>query len=128
MKIIDIRREEWPAFLWSFAYFFCLLCAYYVLRPVRDEMGILSGTNNLPWLFTGTFCGMLLMTPLFGWISSRWPRRQFLPAVYFFFIANILFFYAAMKNISPEENLASTTCRSLTGAVIRVSKVPENFS
>ena len=98
MKFIDIKREEWPAFLWSFAYFFFLLCAYYVLRPVRDEMGIQGGLKNLPWLFTGTFVGMLLVTPLFGWISSRWPRRQFLPAVYLFFIANLLLFYFAMQS------------------------------
>ena len=98
MKFIDIKREEWPAFLWSFAYFFFLLCAYYVLRPVRDEMGIQGGIKNLPWLFTGTFVGMLIVTPLFGWISSRWPRRKFLPAVYVFFIANLLVFYAAMQS------------------------------
>lgn len=100
MKLIDIKREEWPAFLWSFAYFFFLLCAYYVLRPVRDEMGIQGGIRNLPWLFTGTFVGMLLVTPLFGWISSRWPRRQFLPAVYLFFITNLVGFYFAMQDTS----------------------------
>ena len=98
MKFIDIKREEWPAFLWSFAYFFFLLCAYYVLRPVRDEMAIQGGIKNLPWLFTGTFIGMLVVTPLFGWIASRWPRRQFLPAVYLFFIANIALFYVAMQS------------------------------
>ena len=54
VKLIDIRREEWPAFLWSFAYFFFLLCGYYVLRPVRDEMGIQGGLRNLPWPFNGT--------------------------------------------------------------------------
>ncbi len=96
MKLIDIKREEWPAFAWSFFYFFFLLCAYYVLRPVRDEMGIQGGIKNLPWLFTGTFVGMLVVTPLFGWVSSRWPRRTFLPLVYLFFIANLLVFYAAM--------------------------------
>ena len=103
VKLIDIKREEWPAFLWSFAYFFFLLCAYYVLRPVRDEMGIQGGIKNLPWLFTGTFIGMLLVTPLFGWISSRWPRRQVLPAVYLFFIANIALFYFAMLNDSLDR-------------------------
>lgn len=103
MKLIDIRREEWPAFLWSFAYFFFLLCSYYVLRPVRDEMGIQGGIKNLPWLFTGTFVGMVLVTPMFGWISSRWPRRTFLPVVYLFFIANLLLFYAAMKSQSFDK-------------------------
>ncbi|HEX4858771.1 MAG TPA: MFS transporter [Usitatibacteraceae bacterium] len=96
--ILDVRREERPALAWAFCYFFVLLCAYYVLRPVRDEMGIQGGVGNLPWLFTGTFVGMLLVTPLFGWITSRWPRRIFLPGVYLFFIANLLGFHAAMRS------------------------------
>ena len=29
---------ESPPLLWSFAYFFCLLSGYYVLRPVREAM------------------------------------------------------------------------------------------
>ena len=107
MKIIDIERDEWTAFGWAFCYFFFLLCAYYVLRPVRDEMGIQSGIKNLPWLWTGTFVGMLLITPLFGWISSRWPRRIFLPLVYFFFIANLIAFYFAFNtDIVPKTIVA----------------------
>lgn len=107
LKIIDIKRDEWIAFAWAFCYFFFLLCAYYVLRPVRDEMGIQSGIKNLPWLWTGTFVGMLLITPLFGWISSRWPRRIFLPVVYFFFIANLLMFYFAMNSdVLPKTSVA----------------------
>lgn len=88
---------------WAFCYFFFLLCAYYVLRPVRDEMGIQGGINNMTWLWTGTFVGMLVVTPLFGWITSRWPRRTFLPVVYLFFIANILLFYFAMLSDTLDK-------------------------
>ncbi|MBL8520131.1 MAG: MFS transporter [Betaproteobacteria bacterium] len=102
-KLFDVRREEVPALAWAFCYFFFLLCAYYVLRPVRDEMGIQGGTRNLPWLFTGTFVGMLVVTPLFGWLTTRWPRRTFLPVVYLFFIANIVFFYFAMLSESLDK-------------------------
>ena len=38
-----VRPGEIQALLWSFAYFFCLLAGYYVLRPLRDEMGIAGG-------------------------------------------------------------------------------------
>jgi ATP:ADP antiporter, AAA family len=109
LKFIDIRREEWPAFAWAFFYFFFLLCAYYVLRPVRDEMGIQGGIKNLPWLFTGTFVGMLIVTPLFGWISSRWPRRTFLPLVYLFFVANLIFFYVAMKSEALDRTVVAAS-------------------
>jgi AAA family ATP:ADP antiporter len=81
------------ALLWSFAYFFFLLAAYYVLRPVRDEMGIAGGVRNLPWLFTATFVVMLAVVPVFGAMVARIPRRRFIPLVYHFFVANILIFW-----------------------------------
>jgi AAA family ATP:ADP antiporter len=96
-RLAQVQPGEWPAVLWSFAYFFCLLCSYYVLRPVRDEMGIQAGVGNLPWLFTATFFAMLAATPLFGWVSSRFPRRQFLPWVYLFFVANLLLFHVLFR-------------------------------
>ena len=46
---VDVRPDELAALLWSFAYFFALLCGYYVLRPIRDEMGVQSGVEKLPW-------------------------------------------------------------------------------
>lgn len=82
--------------LWSFLYYFCLLSAYYVLRPVRDEMGILGGVKNLPWLFTGTFISMLATMPVFGAAAARWPRNQLVPGVYAVVISNLLFFFFAM--------------------------------
>jgi AAA family ATP:ADP antiporter len=97
MTLLGIRRDEVMAVSWSFAYFFCILSAYYMLRPVRDAMAIDSGILTIPWLFTGTFTVMIIVAPVFGWIASRYPRKQFLPWVYYFFIANILIFYAAFS-------------------------------
>jgi ATP:ADP antiporter, AAA family len=94
-RVLGVQRREYVAVLWSFLYFFCLLAAYYMLRSVRETMAIVSGVENIPWLFTGTFTVMLLATPLFGWIASRFPRRVFVPWVYYFFIANVLLFFAA---------------------------------
>ena len=88
-----MRPAEIRALLWSFAYFFFLLAAYYVLRPVRDEMGIAGGVRNLPWLFTATFFVMLAVVPIFGAMVARIPRRRFIPLVYHFFVANILVFW-----------------------------------
>jgi len=96
-RLVKVERFEVPALAWSFAYFFCLLSAYYILRPVRDEMGIQGGVQNLPWLFTATFFTMLAAVPLFGWITARYPRRVVLPAVYGFFIANLALFFFAFQ-------------------------------
>jgi len=94
MRVLGIEADELVAVAWSFIYFFCILSAYYMLRSVRDAMAIVSGVQNIPWLFTGTFVLMLLATPVFGWITSKYPRRTFLPWIYYFFVANILVFYA----------------------------------
>jgi AAA family ATP:ADP antiporter len=88
-----VRPDEVRALLWSFAYFFCLLASYYVLRPLRDEMGVAGGVKNLHWLFTATFVVMLAAVPLFGALVARLPRQRFVPLVYHFFAVNIAIFW-----------------------------------
>lgn len=105
-RALNARAAELPALAWSFAYFFCLLCGYYILRPLRDEMGIAGGIENLPWVFTATFVVMLAVVPLFGWISARFPRRVFVPLVYWFFAANLLAFFALFESGLDREWLA----------------------
>lgn len=101
-RLLQVRPGEVSALVWSFLYFFSLLCGYYVLRPVRDEMGIQGGVENLQWVFTGTFVVMLAAVPLYGWAVARLPRRRLLPAVYLFFIANLFGFFLFMRaGIAP---------------------------
>ncbi len=85
--------RERAAALWSFAYFFTLLAGYYVLRPLRDQMGIAGGVRNLPWLFTATFVTLLVAQPLYGALVARLPRARFIPIVYHFFVANLAVFW-----------------------------------
>lgn len=92
-RLLKLEAAERPAVLWAFVYFFCLLCAYYILRPVRDAMGIAGGVENLQWLFTATFIVMLLAVPIYGWATRCLPRHRLLPVVYGFFILNLLIFY-----------------------------------
>ena len=80
-----------------FAYFFALLAGYYVLRPLRDQMGIAGGVKNLPWLFTATFVTLLVAQPLYGALVARLPRARFIPIVYHFFAANLLVFWALLS-------------------------------
>lgn len=97
-RLVNVERHEIRALLWAFTYFFSLLCGYYIIRPIRDEMGIAGGVENLQWLFTGTFFAMIAIVPVFGWITSQFPRRQFLPYVYYFFIMNLLLFFVLFKS------------------------------
>ncbi len=88
---------------WGFLYFFFLLCGYYVLRPVRDEMAIEGGVQHLPWMMTATFVALLVAAPLFGWLSARVPRDRLLMGTYTFFGANLIGFFVLMSGrIEPE--------------------------
>lgn len=107
MSVSRVKPEEIRATLWSFTYFFCLLSSYYVLRPVRDEMGIQAGLENLPSLFTATFIVMLCAAPVYGWLVGRLPRRIFVPLVYRFFIATMIIFWAALSFDWGSSILAS---------------------
>jgi len=97
-RLLLIRREEYSALLWSFFYFFFLLCSYYVLRPVRDEMGIQAGVGNLRWLFTAVFVVMLALTPVFGFLFSRFSRQTLLPVIYLFFVSNLGVFWLVFES------------------------------
>ncbi len=91
---------------WACLFFFCILCAYYALRPVRDAMGIASGLAKLQWLYTATFFGMLLAQPVFAHLVSRWTRARFIPVVYRFGIACRLGFFALLVAL-PEDGVGT---------------------
>jgi AAA family ATP:ADP antiporter len=96
-RAVQVRPGEAAAALWSCSYFFCLLASTYILRPVRDEMGITAGVERLPWLFTATFLAMAAVVPVFGALAARYPRRTLLPLVYGFFIVTILGLFALLR-------------------------------
>lgn len=93
MKRPLLEQGELPRVVLGFAAFFLLLCSYYILRPVRDEMGVQTGASRLQWLFTATFIATLLVVPVFGWVVRQLPRRLLVPVIYGFFVANLLVFY-----------------------------------
>ncbi|HYH09008.1 MAG TPA: MFS transporter [Thermoanaerobaculia bacterium] len=80
-----------------FVTFFSVLCGYFVLRPVRDEISTRAGIDNLSWLFTGTFVATLLLVPLFGWIVARVPRRIIATATYALCVVLLLAAYAGVQ-------------------------------
>lgn len=97
LRVSHALPDELPAALWSFVYFYALLAGYYVLRPIRDEMALQTGADELHELFTLVFLAMLAVVPVFGWLTRRFPRRVLLPWIYAFFILNLVGFFVAME-------------------------------
>jgi AAA family ATP:ADP antiporter len=94
LRVVNVRPGEVRALLFSFAYFFFLMGGYAMLRPVRDQMAIAHGLDNLKFLFLYTFIAMLLAAPLYGALVARAAKAQIVPVVYRFFILNLVAFWA----------------------------------
>ena len=85
-RLLNIKKEELPLALFSALFFFCVLCGYFFLRPVRDAMGVSRGMDDLRWLFVGTSVVSLLIVLAFGGVVARMDRRRFIPVAYLFVI------------------------------------------
>jgi AAA family ATP:ADP antiporter len=99
---LNIQPGEGPAVIAGLLLFYLLFTGYFMLRPVRETMGVAGGVDNLQWLFTGTFIATLACLPLFGWLASRVQRRYILPWTYGFFASNLLLF-AALFAGNPDD-------------------------
>ena len=102
--LMKVRPEERRVLALSALYFFLVMASYFILRPIRDQMGVAGGVRNLPWLFTGTMIAMLVISPLFAGLVSRWPRRRFVTWSYRALMVCLLAFYAALVTL-PEDQL-----------------------
>jgi AAA family ATP:ADP antiporter len=104
-RFIDVRPEEVTALLWSWIYFFSILSAHYVIRPIRDEIAATSGVTKLPWMFTATLIGMTLANPPFAALVSRLTPVRFISIVNRFFALNLLVFLVLLDTTSGGVNI-----------------------
>jgi len=81
-KAVDLRAGEGRAALLAAAYFFVLLFAYFMLRPLRDALGLQAGIEGLRVLFLASLGAMLVANVVYGAAAARVPRRLFVPGVY----------------------------------------------
>lgn len=82
---------------WATAWFFFILLAYLIVRPVRETMGSLGSTSTLQWLMLATFVVMLVAVPVYSFLVARMPRRWLVRTVYHFFAVSLLAFYLLMQ-------------------------------
>jgi len=103
-RMVAVEADEVRPMLLSALYFFLIMAGYFIIRPLRDEMGIAGGVRNLPWLFTGTLVGMLAVHPIYAAMVSRLPRRRFIPLSYNLFAGCMLVFFGLLTTL-PEVQL-----------------------
>jgi len=105
-RLVPAHPHELRQLVWSFLYFFCLLAAYYMVRPLRDEMAVQYGADRLQHLFSATFLTMVALIPAFGWVAARLPVEKLLPAVYATVIALLVVFWAALSGGAARSTVA----------------------
>lgn len=101
-RALGIREEELAPAACGFAFFFFLFCGYFMLRPIRETMGIQAGVNQLQWLFTATFLATLAVVPLFGWLSARVARATLVSWVYAIFALTMAGF-GGLLHLQPDS-------------------------
>jgi AAA family ATP:ADP antiporter len=104
-RVVAVRPEELRVVLWAWLYIFAVLSSYYIMRPIRDQMGVAGGVNNLQWLFTGTLIGMLVLNLPFAYLVKKLQRSRFIPLTYHFFALNILLFAVALHVADPGRSV-----------------------
>ena len=92
-RLVSVKPKEISALLISCGYFYLILCAYYIIRPIRSEMAIANGVVNIPWLMVMTFMVLIAITPVFGWVTTRFRTQQFLAYCTLFFASHLVIFY-----------------------------------
>jgi AAA family ATP:ADP antiporter len=105
-KLVDVKPHEIRALLMAFVFNFVVLGGYYIIRPIRDEIGADRGVENLPWMYTGTLIGMLIANALYAAIVARMSRRRFIPVAYRFAIANLFVFFLLMRWMPAAQERA----------------------
>lgn len=91
-RALNFKRGELSLGVLAALFYFCVLCGYFFLRPVREAMGVSRGMDQLRWLFVVTSLVSLILVLLFGGVVSRLNRRRFIPVGYGFVIVCLLGF------------------------------------
>lgn len=107
-QFVSVKPRELRALLVSCLYFFLVLCTYYIFRPIRNEMTIANGVENIQWLFMLGMLVMFAIMPVFGWITGRYRTRQFMAYCTLFFASNLLIFFV-LFNVDERPLWVSRT-------------------
>ncbi|MEO1585426.1 MAG: Npt1/Npt2 family nucleotide transporter, partial [Planctomycetota bacterium] len=109
-RLVRAEPGELAPLARSAAFFFCVLFGYFLLRPVREAMGVERGMDELSVLFVVTACASLVIAMLFGTLIRRLDRRRFIPIGFRLVIASLVLF--AVGRLAFGEAMAAFSGRA----------------
>jgi len=79
------------------AYGFCLMCAYGLLKPLRDDLAVQFGFRNIPWLWAGTLVVTVVLLPPYWRLVAALPRQRVIAWVNRCVALSLVVFYALFR-------------------------------
>jgi len=104
LRLHDATPAERAATLWTALVFFCVLCSYYLLRPMREEVGAAFGNQNLLTLFALTFVMITVLNPIYLALLGRRPIQRLLPQLLHAFAGSFVLLAVAMRAVPPLQD------------------------
>ena len=98
----SIKKEEYLPLLKAFGFFFFVLASWYALRPIRNELAVEFGyedliilgfsINPISLLLTVGALVMLCINPIYSYVISKIDGSKVVIYCYSFFIVNFVLF------------------------------------
>ena len=102
LSFFQLPREDLGSLIKAFFFFYFVLCAWYSIRPVRNEMAVQAGLENLPGLLSIVLLIMLIANPIYSWVVSNIDRNRVVIYTYLFFIFNLVFFFLGWITLGDD--------------------------
>ena len=104
------------ALLAAAAGYFCLLCGYYMLRPIREALAIQASVRNNFILFATVLAVSCVLLPIYWQVVRRSPRGRLLWFVAIPFVAVFLCLFVGLSRDPTDRMLAFSFFVALTSA------------
>jgi len=105
-RLARVEPGETRAVFTALALFFCVLCGYFMLRPVRETVGTVLGEEEVSTLFVVTWGASILVIPLYGLLCSVLPRSVLLPLIYGIVSGSLIGVWALLE-ANPDSHGAA---------------------
>ncbi|KAK4761717.1 hypothetical protein SAY87_029601 [Trapa incisa] len=94
-SFVTVHPHEVTTLIHASSCFFCILSAYFVVLPLRDEGAISLGLSNLPGLFVGSLVLTLIAAPVSTLIFSlpNLSKGKALVLIHRFFSISLVIFF-----------------------------------
>lgn len=111
----------------SIVYFFCVICSYYVIKPIRGSLALELGSENIPVLNIFSMISLILGNAAYSWIVGKYKRDIFIPFITRFFVLCLVGFWLIFTFAIPlggERTTSSAISSPASTAVAPLAESP----